>query len=98
LINESVTWLSDQQNDDGGWGPWKNHPVGSDPWCTGICLASLIGIPDLVQTEVIKNGLGWIQKKQLPDGLWPYHYIENGSSWALYSLVKGNKFLNDRNP
>lgn len=95
LINESIVWLCKQQNDDRGWGPWKGHPVGSDPWCTGICLASMTCYPDLVPSDVIKNGLEWIVKKQLSDGLWPYHYIEDGSSWALYALIKGNNILND---
>lgn len=90
LIKKAIAWLCGQQNEDEGWGPWKNHPVGSDPWCTGICLASLTHFPGIAPSEVIKNGLGWIVKKQLPDGLWPYHYIEDGSSWALYALIKGN--------
>lgn len=98
LINESIDWLCGQQNVDGGWGPWKDHPVGSDPWCTGICLVSLTCFPYNVPTKVIKDGLQWILKKQLPDGLWPYHYIEDGSSWALYALVKGKNLLNDSRP
>jgi hypothetical protein len=98
LIKKSIDWLCGQQNKDGGWGPWKDHPVGSDPWCTGICLASLANFPGKVRTEVIKDGLQWILKKQLPDGLWPYHYIEDGSSWALYALIKGNNLLDDSRP
>jgi squalene cyclase len=94
LINNSISWLCEQQNNDGGWGPWKNHPVGSDPWCTGICLVSLIDFHKKVPVEVLKNGLRWILEKQLPDGFWPYHYIEDGSSWALYGLINGNKLLN----
>jgi len=94
LINNSISRLCEQQNNDGGWGPWKNHPVGSDPWCTGICLVSLIDFHNKVPVEVLKNGLQWILKKQLPDGFWPYHYIEDGSSWALYGLINGNKLLN----
>ena len=95
LIKKAIAWLCDQQNEDGGWGPWKNHPVGSDPWCTGICLASLTHFPGMVPSDVIKNGLQWLLNKQLPDGLWPYHYIEDGSSWALYALLKGNSLIND---
>jgi squalene cyclase len=95
LIKKAIAWLCEQQNKDNGWGPWKDHPVGSDPWCTGICLAALTCFPSMVPADVIKNGLGWIMKKQLPDGLWPYHYIEDGSSWALYALIKGNNILND---
>jgi squalene cyclase len=95
LTSNVISWLCEQQNDDGGWGPWKGHPVGSDPWCTGICLASMTCYPDIDPSDVIKKGLGWLVKKQLPDGLWPYHYIEDGSSWALYGLIKGNRLIND---
>jgi hypothetical protein len=34
LISQTIQWLATQQNDDFGWGPWKGHSVGSDPWCT----------------------------------------------------------------
>ncbi|MCK9220946.1 MAG: terpene cyclase/mutase family protein [Bacteroidales bacterium] len=95
LISKSISLICEQQNNDGGWGPWKDHPVGSDPWCTGICLASLADFHYMLPVEVMKKGLGWIVKKQLPDGLWPYHYIEDGSSWALYALIKVNNLLND---
>ncbi|MCJ7446546.1 MAG: terpene cyclase/mutase family protein [Bacteroidales bacterium] len=95
LINKAIAWLCEQQNNDGGWGPWKDHPVGSDPWCTGICLASLTHFPGMATSDVIKNGLGWLLKNQLPDGLWPYHFIEDGSSWALYALIKGQNLIND---
>jgi squalene cyclase len=95
LINKAIGWLCGQQNEDGGWGPWKDHPVGSDPWSSGICLVSVTHFPGKVPTKVIKDGLQWILKKQLPDGLWPYHYLEDGSSWALYALIKGKNLIND---
>ncbi len=96
LIAKSVRWLCGQQNDDGGWGPWKGHSIGSDPWCTGISMVGLLQYPDKVPQKVLRNGLEWIKEKQLPDGLWAYHYIEDGSSWALYALTMGYSFLNGR--
>ena len=96
LISETVSWLSGQQNDDRGWGPWKGHPVGSDPWCTGIDMVGLLQYPDTIHKKILLNGLEWLKEKQLPNGLWPYHYIEEGSSWALNALVKGYCLLNGR--
>lgn len=96
IISKTVHWLADQQNDDGGWGPWKNHPVGSDPWCTGICLVSLLHYSDELPQQVLLNGLEWIKEKQLPNGLWAYHYIDDGSIWALYALTMGYSFLYKR--
>jgi len=97
LISKTVCWLSNQQNDDGGWGPWKGHPVGSDPWCTGICIVGLIQYSDKIPKKVLQKAIKWLRKNQLPNGLWPYHYIEEGSSWALYSLVMGYSFLRKKN-
>ena len=96
LIPETVHWLYDQQNDDGGWGPWKDHPAGSDPWCTGIGIVGLLQYPDKIPQEVFLKALKWLKEKQLPNGLWPYHYIEEGSGWAMYALVMSYKFLNGK--
>jgi hypothetical protein len=96
IISKTVHLLADQQNDDGGWGPWKNHPVGSDPWCTGISMVSLLHYPNELPQKVLRNGLEWIKKNQLPSGLWAYHYIEDGSAWALYALTMGYSLLGKR--
>ncbi len=96
LISKTVRWLSGQQNDDGGWGPWKGHPVGSDPWCTGIDMVGLLQYSDKISQKVLWKSLKWLREKQLPNGLWPYHYIEEGSSWALYALAMGYSLLNGR--
>ncbi len=96
LISKTVPWLYGQQNDDGGWSPWKGHPVGSDPWCTGIGMVGLLQYPDEIPQEVLYEALKWLREKQLPNGLWPYHYIEEGSSWALYALVIGYGRLKGR--
>lgn len=93
IISETVRWLARQQNEDGGWGPWKNHPIGSDPWCTGICLVSLLHYSDELPQKILGNSLNWIKEKQLPNGLWAYHYIEDGSIWALYALIMGYSVL-----
>lgn len=96
IISKTLYWLAGQQNDDGGWGPWKDHPVGSDPWCTGICLVSLLHYPDELTQEVLYNALEWIKEKQLPNGLWAYHYIDDGSAWALYAMTMGYSLLDKR--
>lgn len=93
LFDKTISWLVTQQNDDYGWGPSKSHPVGSTPFCTGVVLTGLLQYPDRVNRSVIVNGLKWIQKNQLKDGLWPDHYIEEGSAWSFYALTEGYKFL-----
>lgn len=93
LIKETYSFLNGEQNDDGGFGPWKDHPIGSEPWSTGIVLLGLLSYPELVKKEVIEKAVNWLAENQLPNGLWPYHYIEEGSAWALYGLIESYKFL-----
>lgn len=93
FLTDTLKWLASEQNDDFGWGPWRGHPVGSSPFCTGVALVGLLQYPDLVDRQVIVNGLEWIRKKQLPNGLWPDHYIEEGSAWCFYALTEGYRFL-----
>ena len=93
LIKETYPFLADEQNKDGGFGPWKGHPVGSDPWSTGIVLLGLLSYPELVKREVIEKVVNWLAENQLPNGLWPYHYIEEGSAYAYWGLVEALKYL-----
>jgi len=87
FISKTINWLCGQQNNDGGWSPWKGHPVGSDPWCTGISLMGLLQYPGITRQKIFLKAMKWLREKQLPNGLWPYHYIEEGSSWAIYAMV-----------
>jgi prenyltransferase beta subunit len=93
LLDSSFTWLSSQQNEDYGWGPCKGHPIGSTPFCTGVALAGLLQYPEKVDRNIVCNCIKWLEKKQLEDGLWPDHYIEEGSAWCFYALTQGYKFL-----
>ncbi len=93
LIEETYSFLFYEQNDDGGFGPWKDHPIGSDPWSTGIVLLGLLSYPDLVKREVIEKAVNWLAETQLPNGLWAYHYIEEGSAYAYWGLVEALKYL-----
>ena len=93
LFNDTLDWLIFQQNEDYGWGCCQGHPVGSTPFCTGVAITGLLQYPDKIDPNVIVNGLKWIEKNQLEEGLWPDHYIEEGSGWAFYALTEGYKFL-----
>lgn len=93
LIEETYTYLFEEQNEDGGFAPWKDHPIGSDPWSTGIVLLGLLSYPGLVKREVIERTVNWLAENQLPNGLWAYHYIEEGSAYAYWGLVEALKYL-----
>lgn len=93
LIHETIEYLMTEQNEDGGYAPWKGHPVGSEPWSTGIDLLGLTAFPELVKPEVLEMTLDWLGKNQLTNGLWPCHYIEEGSAYCYWGAVEAMKYL-----
>jgi len=83
LVNRTITYLKNEQEEDGGFSPWKGHPVGSDPWSTGIALWGLSRVGELAPRQTVERALSWLKSKQLPNGLWPYHYLDDGTAIAL---------------
>lgn len=94
LVKDTIKFLVEQQNVDGGFGPWKDHPIGSEPWSTGIALIGLSAWSHLVGHEVLVKALDWLGSNQLPNGLWPCHYIEEGSAYCYWGAVEALKALN----
>lgn len=86
LIPETITWLLENQEDDGGFLPWKEHPVDSDVYCTSIALLGLSQYPQLVPRETFDRAFKWLLDNRLDNGIWKYHEIEDGASWGLYTL------------
>ncbi len=93
LIADTIEYLVSEQNEDGGFAPWKGHPIGSEPWSTGVDLIGLLSFPELIKPEIIEKTLDWLAKNQLPNGLWPCHYIEEGSSYCYWGAVEALKYL-----
>ena len=96
LIDRTIKHLIDDQNEDGGFAPWKNHPIGSDPWSTGVVLWGLSKWIDRVDRSVIERALHWLEVTQLPSGYWPYHYLDEGTSYALIGAVSAMRALASR--
>ncbi len=96
LIDRTIRHLIDDQNDDGGFAPWKNHPIGSDPWSTGVVLWGLSKWIDRVDPAVIERALHWLEVTQLPSGYWPYHYLDEGTSYALIGAVSAMRAMASR--
>ena len=95
-IDRTIRHLIDDQNDDGGFAPWKNHPIGSDPWSTGVVLWGLSKWIDRADPDVIERALHWLQVTQLPSGYWPYHYLDEGTSYALIGAVSAMRAMASR--
>lgn len=92
-VDSTIIIIEAMQNDDGGFGPWKNHPIGSDPWSTGVVLWGLSKWIDRVDPKVIERAMAWLEKTQLSSGFWPYHYLDEGTSYALIGFVSAVKAL-----
>jgi len=95
LVERTIDYLRREQDNDGGFGPWKGHPVGSDPWTTGVVLWGLSRFSQRASVDVIKRAVNWLESKQLPNGLWPYHYLDDGTSMALIGLSSVLPFLRE---
>ena len=95
LIKKTITYLTKDQNQDGGFGPWRNHPVGSDPWSTGIVLWGLSQWIRMVNKNVVIKMFKWLQRNQLTTGYWPYHYLDDGTSYALIGAVAASRALKE---
>lgn len=96
LVTSTIAHLAEDQNDNGGFGPWKDHPIGSDPWSTGVVLWGLSKWIDRVDLQVIEKALDWLEKTQLPSGYWPYHYLDEGTSYALIGAVSAMRAMENR--
>ncbi|MEI6153282.1 MAG: prenyltransferase/squalene oxidase repeat-containing protein [Deltaproteobacteria bacterium] len=96
LVSRTIAFLADDQNNDGGFGPWRDHPIGSDPWSTGVVLWGLSKWIDHVSPVVVEKALVWLEKTQLPSGYWPYHYLDEGTSYALIGAVAASRALANR--
>ncbi len=86
LVSETVNWLLSNQREDGGFSPWREHPVESNVFCTGVAIVGLSKYCDVLMKPALNSALKWLVSNQLPHGLWPYHEIEDGSSWGCWSL------------
>lgn len=94
IVLDAWDWLRHQQNPDGGFGPWLNHPAGSDVYCTAY---SMLGLLSCVRTipapfNTINAASDWMARTQLDIGLWGYHQIEDGAAWGWYALNEVAKF------
>ena len=96
LILRTIAHLAEDQNDDGGFGPWRDHPIGSDPWSTGVVLWGLSKWIDYIDPAVLEKALAWLERTQLPSGYWPYHYLDEGTSYALIGAVAASRALAKR--
>lgn len=88
LITGTLDWLIENQREDGGFAPWKDHPIASNVFCTAVAVLGLLQFKESVTDEVFKKSYRWLSNTRLPNGIWPYHEIEDGASWGLYAMTR----------
>jgi hypothetical protein len=97
LSENTIIYLLNEQRFDGGWGPWKNHPAPSDTFITGITTAALAEAYSITRMPLILESLvksiTWFLNNQLENGLFPTHYIEEGSAWCYLGWKKAYECL-----
>ncbi len=73
--------VSDQRK-SGGWGPWRDHPAPTDCFSTGIAMWAIASRPGYDRIdEALDRAIAWCESHRLHDGLFPTHFIEEGSAW-----------------
>ena len=70
------------QRESGGWGPWRDHPAATDCFSTGIAMWAVASQPaDARSVEALRRAVSWCESERNDDGLFPTHFIEEGSAW-----------------
>lgn len=97
FVKSLVHLLVKSQNDDGGFAPWRGHPSGSDSWCTSVAVLGLLTNPESVPSWVLAGAFNWLESNQLPNGAWPYHYIDEGTALAYWALKELAAYYKGKN-
>ncbi len=84
LVERTHDHLLADQRADGGWGPWRTHPAPTDSFTTGIAMWALTKHPRPEKVNAaLRRAAAYCAESQLTNGLFPTHYIEEGSAWLL---------------
>ena len=86
LIIDTVHWIESQQEESGGFAPWKQHPVQENIYCTAVACLGLLSYPKLCDWNVLNKAYDYMISTQLKNGIWRYHEIEDGAAWALRAM------------
>jgi len=97
IIGNTLDWLISQQEENGGFAPWKSHPVGTDIFYTSVATLGLLAYGKHRNEERILKAYRYMRETQLPSGIWAYHEIEDGASWGLYAMTQVETFFGDEN-
>lgn len=98
LIHQTIEWLIYQQEKDGGFAPWKSHPVGTDIYCTAVsCIGLLQYVKEFpnIESSIIK-AYDYMRSTQMKNGIWRYHELEDGGGWGLVAMTLFEQWRDER--
>ncbi len=86
VIHETVEFIKEHQNADGGWG-WAVS-AGSDVDNTAAAIMALVSAGENNSTKVVSNALQYLRNNQQPNGGFPSHGDTNSASdsWAIGAI------------
>ena len=93
LFRQTIEWLLSQQQVNGGFSPWFDHPVGENVYCTAIAMLGIMSDRSCLHHHEIAQACQFLYRTQKRSGIWPYHEIEDGTSWGLYALTQAEIYL-----
>lgn len=93
MLHDTVEWLLSQQQNSGGFAPWLNHPAGENVYCTAVAMLGIMSDDTNPHCDAITRAYRYLCTTQLKTGIWPYHEIEDGSSWGLFALTQAEAYL-----
>jgi hypothetical protein len=94
LFKKTIEYLIREQRENGAWGPWKDHPAPVCTFTTGLTSFVLAKAYAIMQSNEIlaclRKSIEWFKDNQLQNGLFPTHYIEEGSGWCYLGWQAAN--------
>ena len=81
-LADAITFIEENQNENGGWGYWPGHESYTEP--TGLCLLALRYTGS---ENGIKKGLNYLKKCQLDSGGVGINEEDNEGNWMSYSAI-----------
>jgi pimeloyl-ACP methyl ester carboxylesterase len=86
-INNSLTWLIDSQNDDGGWGLVKNSPSRIVSTTVALRAISSISLRTSELTTAFHRGVRYVLGSAMQSGGWPDQYGRECLGSTAYALI-----------
>ena len=81
-LEKAITFIEENQNEDGGWGYWPGHESYTEP--TGLCLLAL---KCSGSKNGFKNGLAYLKRCQLDSGGVGINEEDKEGNWMSYAAL-----------